>query len=139
MKRDLTALVKAVEKKFGQSVTMATDFEKLAFAFARQHVTLHPTALKRLWMQLSGAEKPSVEILDKVALFVGFQSWKAFKDALRPPLLWAYRLPHFKCGMAKASQFLLTTAPTYYLSPKGERHGMNHLNITREPLSYIFH
>ena len=55
MKRDLTALVKAVEKKFGQSVTMATDFEKLAFAFARQHVTLHPTALKRLWMQLSGA------------------------------------------------------------------------------------
>ena len=42
MKRDLTALVKAVEKKFGQSVTMATDFEKLAFAFARQHVTLHP-------------------------------------------------------------------------------------------------
>ena len=82
MKRDLTALVKAVEKKFGQSVTMATDFEKLAFAFARQHVTLHPTALKRLWMQLSGAEKPSVEILDKVALFVGFQSWKAFKDAL---------------------------------------------------------
>ena len=50
MKRDLTVLVKAVEKKFGQSVTMATDFEKLAFAFARQHVTLHPTALKQLWM-----------------------------------------------------------------------------------------
>ncbi len=49
MKRDLTALVKAVEKKFGQSVTMATDFEKLAFAFAKQHVALQPTMLKKLW------------------------------------------------------------------------------------------
>gem|GEM_PF-38256 len=82
MKRDLTALVKAVEKKFGQSVTMATDFEKLAFAFAKQHVALQPTMLKKLWAQISGAEKPSVELLDKVALFVGFQSWKDFKDAL---------------------------------------------------------
>jgi hypothetical protein len=82
MKRDLTALVKAVEKKFGQSVTMATDFEKLAFAFAKQHVALQPTMLKKLWAQITGAEKPSVELLDKVALFVGFQSWKDFKDAL---------------------------------------------------------
>jgi len=82
MKQDLTALVKAVERKVGQSISAATDFEKLAFAFARQHVTLQPTALKRLWMQLSGAEKPSAEMLDKVALFVGFQSWKDFKDAL---------------------------------------------------------
>ena len=77
MKQDLMALVKAVEKKLGQSITVATDFEKLALAFARQHVMLQPTSLK-----LSGAEKPSAEVLDKVALFVGFQSWKDFKDAL---------------------------------------------------------
>ena len=82
MKQDLMALVKAVEKKLGQSITVATDFEKLALAFARQHVMLQPTSLKRIWAHLSGAEKPSAEVLDKVALFVGFQSWKDFKDAL---------------------------------------------------------
>jgi len=39
-------------------------------------------ALKKVWTYVTGAEKPSTDVLDKLALFVGFQSWKDFQNAL---------------------------------------------------------
>lgn len=41
-----------------------------------------PLALMHIKDCLQGKEKPSKETLDKLALFVGFQNWEAFKDAL---------------------------------------------------------
>ncbi len=41
-----------------------------------------PLALMRVKDYLQGKEKPKKETLDKLALFVGFQNWDAFKEAL---------------------------------------------------------
>lgn len=40
-------------------------------------------ALKKVVAYLQGKEKPKKETLDKMALFVGFQDWESFRDALR--------------------------------------------------------
>lgn len=39
-------------------------------------------ALKRVVGYLQGKEKPKKETLDKLALFVGFQNWDSFREAL---------------------------------------------------------
>lgn len=39
-------------------------------------------ALDRVVAYLQGKEKPKRETLDKLALFVGFQDWESFRDAL---------------------------------------------------------
>lgn len=41
-----------------------------------------PLALKHIMEYLQGKEKPKKETLDKLALFVGFQNWDAFREAL---------------------------------------------------------
>ena len=82
MKQELKILLAEVEKKVGKSITLASDFEKLAIEFARHRVSLHPSALRKVWMHLADSGKPTPETLDKIALFVGFQSWKDFKEAL---------------------------------------------------------
>lgn len=82
MKRDLGLLLGEVEKKVGKKIGLTSDFEKLAAVFSKHHLHLHPTALKRTWEYITGKEKPSVEVLDKIALFVGFQSWYDFREAL---------------------------------------------------------
>ena len=43
---------------------------------------LKPVALKKLKAYLHGLEKPRRETLDKISLFVGFQDWQSFQDAL---------------------------------------------------------
>lgn len=43
---------------------------------------LKPLALKKVVAYLQGLEKPKKETLDKLSLFVGFQDWESFKDAL---------------------------------------------------------
>lgn len=82
MKRDLGILLQEVEKKIGLKVSLASDFEKLAAVFSRHHLHLHPTALKKVWEYITGKEKPSQDVLDKVALFAGFQSWHDFREEL---------------------------------------------------------
>jgi len=39
-------------------------------------------ALKKVVDYLHGKEKPKKETLDRLALFVGFQDWDSFRDAL---------------------------------------------------------
>lgn len=41
-----------------------------------------PLARMHIMSYLQGKEKPKKETLDKLALFVGFQDWEAFKEAL---------------------------------------------------------
>ena len=43
---------------------------------------LKPVALKKITAYLHGLEKPRRETLDKISLFVGFQDWESFRDAL---------------------------------------------------------
>ncbi len=40
-------------------------------------------ALGKLGNYILGREKPSVETLDRLALFAGFQDWQSFKEALQ--------------------------------------------------------
>ena len=82
IRKELKALVKAVETKEGKSIPISSDFEKLAQIFSKYHISLQPLALKKVWTYVTGAEKPSTDVLDKLALFVGFQSWKDFQNAL---------------------------------------------------------
>lgn len=83
MIHDVVHLVEEVEKKLGKTLSKTTDFEKLSFSFLTKYgVKLTPAKLKKVWNYVVGAEKPSQETLDTLALFVGFQSWKDFQEAL---------------------------------------------------------
>lgn len=83
MKRELKLLMLEVEKKVGKQISAASDFERLARIFSLHHVNIKSTALKKVWNFVTATEKPTAEMLDKLALFVGFQSWKDFQQALR--------------------------------------------------------
>ena len=41
-----------------------------------------PIALKKVLGFLQGKEKPSKDVLDRLSLFVGFQDWDSFKEAV---------------------------------------------------------
>ena len=77
MKGDLTLLLEKVEKKVGKTIELTSDFEKLAAVFLKDHIHLNAT-----WEHLRGTGKLSKETLDKIALFVGYQSWEDFQGAL---------------------------------------------------------
>ncbi|MGM9697729.1 MAG: hypothetical protein ACI3Y0_03700 [Prevotella sp.] len=47
----------------------------------RRHL-LKPKALEKVLAYLQGREKPTQEWLDRISLFVGFQNWESFKDAV---------------------------------------------------------
>lgn len=60
------------------------ELRKLLEAIERE-VSWKPVkapALKKVKSYMQGMEKPKVETLDKLALFVGFQDWASFRDAL---------------------------------------------------------
>lgn len=62
MKQDKHDLLSEVERLIGKAKT--------------------PSALRKVWESLSKHKKLSPETLDHIALFVGFQSWKDFTEAL---------------------------------------------------------
>lgn len=80
MKRRMEELLKEVRMKVGERQGTGNDYERLSGLFSRHHVNLAPSSLKRLWRYLIGAEKPSTEMLDRLALFAGFQDWKSLKE-----------------------------------------------------------
>ena len=82
MKRDLQFLIQAVERKIGKTVGVTSDFERLAVAFSKHRIEMSGKVLKHVWGYLKGSEKPSIEVLDKLALFAGFQNWSDFQKAL---------------------------------------------------------
>ena len=83
MKNDLVLLTHEVEKKIGKKVSLSSDFEKLASHLSvKHHLVFTAQALRHVWGYVRGKEKPTRETLDKLALFVGFQSWDDFHEAL---------------------------------------------------------
>lgn len=62
MKNELKLLTEEVEKKVGKKI--------------------HVESLNKVWGYMSGKEKPTKETLNKLALFVGYQSWDDFHEAL---------------------------------------------------------
>lgn len=62
MKNELKLLTEEVEKKVGKKI--------------------HVESLNKVWGYMSGKEKPTKETQDKLALFVGYQSWDDFREAL---------------------------------------------------------
>ena len=82
MKRDLKLLLEEVEKKKKKKIGLSSDFEKLASIFSKHHVFLNSAVLKKVWEYVASHDKPSPETLDKIALFVGFQSWRDFQETL---------------------------------------------------------
>ena len=43
---------------------------------------LRPLALKKVLAYLQGKEKTTKKTLDRLSLFVGFQDWESFKEAV---------------------------------------------------------
>lgn len=83
MKNDLALLTHEVEKKIGKKIALGSDFEKLASMFSVKHqLKISAGALHKVWGYVSGKEKPTKETLNKLALFVGYQSWDDFHEAL---------------------------------------------------------
>lgn len=60
------------------------ELRKLREAIEREKnwKPLKPLALKRVADYLHGLEKPKQETLDRLSLFVGFQDWESFKEAV---------------------------------------------------------
>lgn len=83
MKNDLKLLTQEVEKKIGKKIPHGADFEKLAMLFSvKHHLKISAQGLHKVWNYVSGKEKPTKETLNKLALFVGYQSWDDFHEAL---------------------------------------------------------
>ena len=83
MNNDLKLLTHEVEKKIGKKIHVGYDFEKLAYIFSvKHHLMLRSQGVDMEWNYVSGKEKPSRETLNKLALFVGYQSWDDFHEAV---------------------------------------------------------
>ena len=83
MKNDLAYLTHEVEKKIGRTIGVSSDFERLASFFSmKHHLKLNAGSLHKVWAYVSGKEKPTNDTLNKLALFVGYQSWDDFHEAL---------------------------------------------------------
>ncbi|MGM9708252.1 MAG: hypothetical protein ACI3ZB_01390 [Prevotella sp.] len=58
---------------------MIREFKKLSEFASKHKVKLEPKALCKLTDILMGKEKPTREMLDKLALLAGFQNWESLK------------------------------------------------------------
>ena len=66
-----------MEKKLFELGKLKEAIEK-----ERNWKPLKPVALKKVLAYLQGKEKPKKEMLDRLSLFVGFQDWESFKEAV---------------------------------------------------------
>lgn len=80
--KDLKHLLDRVEHQIGMHRWVNRDYERLSTLFSKRNLTLPLSALKKTWEYTTGAEKPTKDTLDKLALFAGFQSWQHFQEAL---------------------------------------------------------
>lgn len=81
MEKAIKVLAEKVEQRVGKRISLTSDFEKLSHIFGQQNLKLGSAALRKVWEYFKGKERPSSDTLDKMALFVGFQSWKDFTNA----------------------------------------------------------
>lgn len=84
MKKDLSVLLAEVGRRMKQEPQqLSADLDQVSVALSRHHINLSKASLRRLWDVLAGRRKPSVNTLDRLALFAGFQDWHDLRSALR--------------------------------------------------------
>ena len=66
-----------MEKKLFELRKLKNAIEK-----ERRKKRLKPIALKKVLAYIQGKEKPKQKTLDRISLFVGFQNWESFKEAV---------------------------------------------------------
>lgn len=74
---------KAVQTKLNVRENMQIDFEKLSKYFSKHQVHLKSTSLRKLWKYVKGIEKPSPEVLDRLALLAGFDDWNTLRATFK--------------------------------------------------------
>ena len=74
-------ICKSVECMLHQEIRTPKDFMFLhEQVFARTHVMLSVTTLKRVWGYVSYDHAPSLRTLNTLAQFLGFQDYKQFRE-----------------------------------------------------------
>lgn len=80
------ALRRAIENKFGQSVSAPSEFERLRDSmFATLGETLSISTIKRVWGYVNGYESVRTSTLNTMARYVGFRDWKEFCETQANP------------------------------------------------------
>src|SRR5688572_30188554 len=71
------------ELGWGESKEWSTrDFEMLSSRIMEKtHVQLSVVTLKRVWGRIRYESKPTATTLDTLAKYIGFESWRAFKQS----------------------------------------------------------
>lgn len=81
----LTALRQKIESQLSWGPTKQwtnNDFQVLSDRITEATaVTLSPTTLKRVWGRVAYASQPSTTTLDALAVFAGYEHWRAFRAA----------------------------------------------------------
>ena len=78
-----SALLEAVEKRFGAPIRTTRDFERLSAAMEFSlPEALGATTLKRLWGYIPGRTTPRLSTLDLLARYAGHTDFKTFCDSL---------------------------------------------------------
>lgn len=76
------SLKKAVEGAIGRKLSTPKDFIFLSEQiFARLHVMLSPTTLKRFWGYLKEGGEPRLSTLNVLSQYVGYKGWDEFCDS----------------------------------------------------------
>jgi hypothetical protein len=83
MKKDIKLIAEEVEQKIEKNLNVASDVDKLTSLFNKHHIHFNSPAVKKLLLHLKESEKPSHETLDRLALFLGYQNWQSFREALQ--------------------------------------------------------
>ena len=74
-------LCKEIETALHRKMQTPKDFEFLRESiFARQHLLISTTTLKRVWGYLDDKVQPRVSTLDMLAQFLGYHSWEEYKQ-----------------------------------------------------------
>ena len=82
----IEALKRAVEEKFGQSVSSPTDFDRLHDSLqAALGESLSMSTLKRMWGYVAGYASVRTSTLNTLARYVGCRDWQEFCDAQSNP------------------------------------------------------
>ena len=81
---EVTALLEAVERKYGRKVSTSTDFESLSVVIEHEiGEYISSSTLKRLWGYVSLKPTPRISTLDLLCRYIGRQSFAAFREELK--------------------------------------------------------
>ncbi|KGI61170.1 hypothetical protein HMPREF3034_01258 [Prevotella sp. DNF00663] len=83
MGKDIKIIWKEVQAKLNARETIQVDFEKLSKYFSKHHIHLKSASLRKLWKYVKGIEKPSPEVLDRLALLAGFDDWNTLRTTFK--------------------------------------------------------